>query len=394
MSTQTITLGASPHDGPGTPLRTSFDYTNQNFTELYTALGGGVGLPGATTQVIFNDGGTNLAGDAGLVYNKTTDTLTAGNATITGAATVATNVLVANAAGYTGKVGIATATPADFLEVVGSGANGIRVSRAGLPTQFATLSAGATGPTLNASSALGSLTFGIAGTAATAMTLDSTGLKVSTGTTNPLDLTNAAVTTERQIKIENSSVTAYLGVEPAAGGRFIGSAAGNAYFGTNVAYGLEFATNNNVRMTLNTTGNLAFASGKGIDFSAVTGGTGTATANVLNDYEEGTWVPAINALVGTFTTTTLSSATYTKIGRMVAIQAKFVVTTVGTGSVGFQLTNLPFTSSPTNAFAIAGKNLSSDADFGGFIESTGTTMRFVVLIVNTHTYVVNGTYTV
>ena len=91
MAKQTINIGASPNDGTGTPLRTSFDYTNQNFTELYTALGGGVGLPGATTQVIFNDGGTNLAGDAGLVYNKTTDALTvaglvtAGSATFTGA---------------------------------------------------------------------------------------------------------------------------------------------------------------------------------------------------------------------------------------------------------------------------------------------------------------------
>ena len=92
MAQQTINIGASPNDGTGTPLRTSFDYTNQNFTELYTALGGGVGLPGATTQVIFNDGGTNLAGDAGLVYNKTTDTLTAGNASITGAATVGTTL--------------------------------------------------------------------------------------------------------------------------------------------------------------------------------------------------------------------------------------------------------------------------------------------------------------
>ena len=76
MAKQTINIGAAQNDGTGTPLRTSFDYTNQNFTELYTALGGGVGLPGATTQVIFNDGGTNLAGDAGLTYNKTTDALT------------------------------------------------------------------------------------------------------------------------------------------------------------------------------------------------------------------------------------------------------------------------------------------------------------------------------
>jgi hypothetical protein len=90
MAQQTINVGAAPNDGTGTPLRTAFQYTNSNFSELYTALGGGSGLPGATTQVIFNDGGTNLAGDAGLVYNKTTDALTIGgnvqaaSATITG----------------------------------------------------------------------------------------------------------------------------------------------------------------------------------------------------------------------------------------------------------------------------------------------------------------------
>jgi hypothetical protein len=115
MSKQTINIGASPNDGTGTPLRTSFDYTNQNFTELYTALGGGVGLPGATTQVIFNDGGTNLAGDAGLVYNKTTDALTvaglvtAGSATITGDLTVRTNKLLVTSTGV--GVGMTPITP-------------------------------------------------------------------------------------------------------------------------------------------------------------------------------------------------------------------------------------------------------------------------------------------
>ena len=124
MSKQTINIGASPNDGTGTPLRTSFDYTNQNFTELYTALGGGVGLPGATTQVIFNDGGTNLAGDAGLVYNKTTDALTvaglvtAGSATITGDLTVDTSTLKVDSTNN--RVGVGTATPAEKLDIYSS----------------------------------------------------------------------------------------------------------------------------------------------------------------------------------------------------------------------------------------------------------------------------------
>jgi hypothetical protein len=123
MSKQTINIGASPNDGTGTPLRTSFDYTNQNFTEIYTALGGGVALPGATTQVIFNDGGTNLAGDAGLVYNKTTDALTvaglvtAGSATITGDLTVDTSTLKVNSTNN--RVGVLTATPESELDVRG-----------------------------------------------------------------------------------------------------------------------------------------------------------------------------------------------------------------------------------------------------------------------------------
>ena len=121
-------------------------------------------------------------------------TATLASATITGDLTVDTSTLKVDSTNN--RVGIETASPADFLEVVGSGANGIRVSRSGLPTQFATLSAGATGPTLNASSAIGELTFGIAGTAATAMTLNSTGLGV--GVASPafkLDIAGSIQTT-------------------------------------------------------------------------------------------------------------------------------------------------------------------------------------------------------
>ena len=39
MAQQTINVGAAPNDGTGTPLRTAFQYTNSNFSELYTAVG-------------------------------------------------------------------------------------------------------------------------------------------------------------------------------------------------------------------------------------------------------------------------------------------------------------------------------------------------------------------
>jgi len=131
----------------------------------------------------------------------------------------------------------------------------------------------------------------------------------------------------------------------------------------------------------------------GINFSAYAT-SGNPSSNLLDDYEEGTWAPAMIAITGTFAGYTISSATYTKIGRMVAIEAKCYPNTIGTGSAGFTLTNLPFTSSPTNAFAITGINLSAQTDFIGYIEASGTTMRFPATMGNLHSYVINGTYSV
>ena len=39
MAKQTINIGASANDGTGDPLRNAFDKTNDNFNELYLALG-------------------------------------------------------------------------------------------------------------------------------------------------------------------------------------------------------------------------------------------------------------------------------------------------------------------------------------------------------------------
>jgi hypothetical protein len=70
MAKQTINIGTAPNDGTGTPLRTSFDYCNLNFTELYTAVG---------------PSGNNI--------------VVPGTATITGDLTVRTNRLIVNSNG-------------------------------------------------------------------------------------------------------------------------------------------------------------------------------------------------------------------------------------------------------------------------------------------------------
>jgi hypothetical protein len=96
---------------------------------------------------------------------------------------------------------------------------------------------------------------------------------------------------------------------------------------------------------------------------------GTGSANLLDDYEEGTWTPSLNS--GTFSTV---GATYTKIGRLVTITLDG---TVGTGG-GDQITNLPFTTGVTTATALytSGQNFSSGRTVPMAIVGGGSTTLY------------------
>ena len=87
-------------------------------------------------------------------------------------------------------------------------------------------------------------------------------------------------------------------------------------------------------------GNLVIGtSGKGIDFSAT---PGTGTSELFDDYEEGTWTPTITNVTGTYTSTTVNYAQYTKIGEVVYGFLSVQVVTLGTASANMNFT-LPFT---------------------------------------------------
>lgn len=73
------------------------------------------------------------------------------------------------------------------------------------------------------------------------------------------------------------------------------------------------------------------------------GAVPSADPNTLDDYEEGTWTPA----VGGNATYTTQDGTYTKIGRIVNFQAQIVINVLGTG--GQTLTDFPFACGFTNA---------------------------------------------
>jgi hypothetical protein len=112
---------------------------------------------------------------------------------------------------------------------------------------------------------------------------------------------------------------------------------GNLYFETDTNQDGTFDT---VGAHFTSIGNLAFASGKGIDFSAT---AGTGTSELFDDYEEGTWTPSQGAgltVVGAFG----SSGTYTKIGRQVTVIGTMTgATSIAFSSAGGILTGgLPF----------------------------------------------------
>jgi hypothetical protein len=106
---------------------------------------------------------------------------------------------------------------------------------------------------------------------------------------------------------------------------------------------LRFYTDQSLAAQFTSSGNLLFPDGQGIDFSSSEGSG--ASSSVLDDYEEGTWTAAINYGSPTGTTATLSESggTYTKVGRLVTVNAEIDVSNTNSGSGNIYILGLPFT---------------------------------------------------
>jgi hypothetical protein len=90
-------------------------------------------------------------------------------------------------------------------------------------------------------------------------------------------------------------------------------------------------------------GSLAYLDSiQGIDFSPSTG-TGTATSNILDDYEEGTWTPNFTNVSYT---PTVQFGRYTKIGRYVYCTITIDGNSLSGGGI-IGLEGLPFTAAET-----------------------------------------------
>jgi hypothetical protein len=114
---------------------------------------------------------------------------------------------------------------------------------------------------------------------------------------------------------------------------------------------------------------------------------GTGAANKLDDYEEGTWTPALQSGDGCFTSvTSISNASgfYTKVGNQVTAWYKFSVDQSITNAEGIlRIDGLPFTSSFTNYGSGGAQLYLSHGSNNSEVASAG--------ISNTTLYVYRGT---
>ena len=140
---------------------------------------------------------------------------------------------------------------------------------------------------------------------------------------------------EDGMTFQNSANNHHMRIKLDSSNAFVMSNGGNG--------GITIDTAGNVKVS---NGNLVIGTnGKGIDFSITTDSSGSSTdSELLNDYEEGHWVPSLSD--GTNTATgQIVDGHYTKIGRMVNIQAYVKIINLGSVSGAIRINSLPFTTS-------------------------------------------------
>ena len=166
------------------------------------------------------------------------------------------------------------------------------------------------------------------------------------------DTSMAASGTTKRISINNilaCSPSATLASATITGAATVGTTLGVTGASTLASVGVTGAATVGTTLLVGTNatltnGNVIIGtSGKGIDFSAVTGGTGTATGNVLNDYEEGTFTPTVAGSTDAGSASYTRSGYYTKVGRLVTITV-YMNWTAHTGTGNMRFGGLPFTS--------------------------------------------------
>ena len=152
---------------------------------------------------------------------------------------------------------------------------------------------------------------------------------------------------------------------------------GTAYFAGNLSVGGATPT----------------TSGTGITFPATQ--SASTDANTLDDYEEGTWTPALLLTTGSITFSTVSGG-YVKIGKLVYIRANFSGSaTISSPTGDLRLSGLPFTAGQVGAGSTTSYNMAAGAYSINLETLAGTTTAYIFNFANgtrssAHSYILAG----
>jgi hypothetical protein len=161
-------------------------------------------------------------------------------------------------------------------------------------------------------------------------------------------------------------------------GAHVWRSAASGTAGTNVTFSATTTLNANGVLALQ--GAVTNANGVGITFPTTAISHSSSNANTLDDYEEGTWTPAVrgSGTAGTYTPVTVEG-TYTKVGRLVTASFRILGFSAASGGTGYmQITGVPFTNTGYACgsvrfqfLTVAGSAVMVDVEF---ISSSGATI--------------------
>jgi len=177
---------------------------------------------------------------------------------------------------------------------------------------------------------------------------------LSAGTTNSTALNLTADTSGSLILASNNNVTAVT-------------------IATNQS--VTFANNATFPTTIGVGGATPSSNGSGITFPATQ--SASSDANTLDDYEEGTWTPAITFGGGsTGITYSIRVGTYRKVGSLVVAQCFIILSNKGSSTGPSNVAGFPFTStSVSNAYCAStfwGSNLTNTGMIESYISPSAT----------------------
>ena len=173
----------------------------------------------------------------------------------------------------------------------------------------------------------------------------------STGATERVRITH-----DGKVGINETSPAAQLDVEGSGVPVIINSSNSNTYkiqlenAGTTLGYigavadAIVFSNSSAAEQARFTDAGLKLPSGRGIDFSATSDSSGTMSSELLDDYEEGTWTPALTFGGGsTGITYANRGGNYTKIGRQVTLNFMMELSSKGSSTGDAVVGGLPYT---------------------------------------------------